>query len=270
MKQRIFTALVLVPVLILIISVAPTMLAAVVWGALSVIGVYEMLYVTGQVRHPRMVLYSAVMAFAITMWSQYGAISSYATIGILVFWMLLFAEVMANHVRVGVDMVVHCVFAGMVVPYLNSALIRILNLANGRFLILIPFVIAFLSDAGAYFTGSAIGRHKLAPVVSPSKTIEGVFGGLITAVVGMLIYAVLMQLVFRFRVNYGAALLYGFIGSLVSVFGDLCFSVIKRQAGIKDYGNFIPGHGGFFDRFDSMVMVAPLVEAMIVIMPVVM
>ena len=69
--------------------------------------------------------------------------------------------------------------------------------------------------------------------------------------------------------NYGAALLYGLMGSGVGVFGDLCFSIIKRLSGIKDFGTLIPGHGGFFDRFDSMVTVAPLMEALILLLPVV-
>ena len=166
-------------------------------------------------------------------------------------------------------MIVYCFFAGAVVPYLLSALIRILAMASGRYLIPIPFVVAFLSDAGAYFAGSMFGKHKLAPVVSPNKTVEGVAGGLASAMVGMLLYAVILQLVFRFQVNYGAALLYGLMGSGVGVFGDLCFSIIKRLSGIKDFGTLIPGHGGFFDRFDSMVTVAPLMEALILLLPVV-
>lgn len=270
MKQRIMTALVLIPMLLLIALAAPTIVAAVVWGLLLMIGVYELLYVTGLVRHPRMVLYSALMAFAISMWSQYGAIQGYAIIGIIIFWMLLFSELMANHVKVSVEMVMECVFAGMIVPYLLTAVIRILNTTSGRFMVIIPFVVAFMSDAGAYFAGSMFGRHKLAPVVSPNKTVEGVVGGLVSAMVGMLIYTILLQLVFRLKVHYGAALMYGLVGSGVGVFGDLCFSVIKRQSGIKDFGNLIPGHGGFFDRFDSMVMVAPLMEALIALFPVVM
>ena len=269
MKKRIVTAAILIPVLVLVTLVAPKIVAAVVWGLLLMIGVYELLYSTGLVRHPRMVLYSAVMAFATSLWSHYGANHGIALLGILVFLILLFSELMANHVKVGLDMITYCLCAGAVAPYLLSSLIRILSLASGRYLIPIPFVVAFLSDAGAYFAGSMFGKHKLAPVVSPNKTVEGVVGGLASAMVGMLIYAVVLQLVFRYQVHYGAALLYGLLGSAVGVFGDLCFSVIKRLSGIKDFGTLIPGHGGFYDRFDSMVTVAPLMEALILLMPVV-
>ena len=130
-------------------------------------------------------------------------------------------------------------------------------------------MLAFLSDTGAYFIGCRFGKHKLAPVISPKKSIEGVFGGVGFAVVGMLLYCVLMQLIFKCQVNYGYALIYGVLGSLAGVYGDLCFSVIKRQTGIKDYGNLIPGHGGVLDRFDSMLVVSPLVELMLAVFPVV-
>ena len=269
MKKRVVTAAILIPVLVLVALVAPKIVAAVVWGLLLMIGVYELLYTTGLVQHPRMVLYSALMALATSLWSHYGANQGIALLGILVFFILLFSELMANHVKISLEMITYCFFAGAILPYLLCAIIRILSMASGRYLIAIPFVVAFLSDAGAYFAGSTFGKHKLAPVVSPNKTVEGVIGGLVSAMVGMLVYAVLLQLVFRFQVNYGAALLYGFLGSAVGVFGDLSFSIIKRLSGIKDFGTLIPGHGGFYDRFDSMVTVAPLMEALILLLPVV-
>ena len=130
-------------------------------------------------------------------------------------------------------------------------------------------MLAFLSDTGAYFAGLKFGKHKLAPVISPKKTVEGVVGGVLGAVLGMVIYCAVLNLGFQFRVNYLYAVVYGILGSAAGVFGDLCFSVIKRQTGIKDYGNLFPGHGGILDRFDSMMVVAPLVEVLMLIIPVV-
>ena len=159
--------------------------------------------------------------------------------------------------------------AGVLIPYLMSSLSRILTPDGGRYVILVPFVLAFLSDSGAYFIGCRFGKHKLAPLISPKKSIEGVFGGIGAAVVGMLLYCLVMQLVFQCQVNYGYAIVYGVLGALASVFGDLCLSVIKRQTGIKDYGELIPGHGGVLDRFDSMLIVGPLVEILLIMLPVV-
>ena len=136
-------------------------------------------------------------------------------------------------------------------------------------MILIPFIVAFLADSGAYFIGCRFGKHKLAPLISPKKSIEGVFGGVAAAILGMMLYTVIMQFGFGFEVNYGFALVYAILGAMTGVFGDLCFSLVKRQAGIKDYGNLFPGHGGVLDRFDSMILVSPLIELLLIILPVV-
>ena len=270
MKTRIIAAAVLVPVLFLLVLVAPEIVAAVVFSALMAIGAYELLYRTGLIRHSRLVIYSVVMAAVVAMWSYYDAIHAYFVLAVLVFVFLLFAEMMMDHVKVRIDMVCICMLAGIVVPYLLSALIRILTMSIGRYVILVPFVVAFLNDAGAYFVGLKYGRHKLAPVVSPNKTIEGALGGIATATVGMLLYALLLDLIAPdFRIRYGLAVLYGLLGGVAGIFGDLCFSIIKRQTGIKDYGNLIPGHGGVLDRFDSLMTVAPLMEALLLLLPVV-
>ena len=266
MKTRILSAAILVPILFLVVLVLPEIVAALLLGLLLAIGAYELLYRTRLVQHPRLVLYSAVMAFAITMWSYSGAVHAYFVILLILFWVALLAELMMDHVKVRIEMLGLCFMAGLVVPYMLSSLIRILNMSTGRYVILIPFLAAYLDDAGAYFVGLKFGRHKLAPVISPNKTIEGALGGIATAMAGLLIYTLILH-VLGLKVNYLLALLYGLCGSLAGIFGDLCFSVIKRQTGIKDYGNLIPGHGGVLDRFDSVVMVAPLMEALLLLLP---
>ena len=267
MKTRIIAAAVLLPLLLLMVLWLPEIVAAIVISLLMGVAVYEMLYRTRLVRSGRLVIYTAVMAVAIGIWSFLGAVESYGYLLLRAFCIALFAEMMNNHVKIRFETISMCFVAGTIVPYMLSSLIRILMMFNGRHVIMIPFVIAFLSDAGAYFAGLKFGRHKLAPVVSPNKTMEGVLGGLIASVVGMLIYGLIMQLAMDYRVNYALAILYGAAGSLAGVFGDLCFSIIKRQTGIKDYGNLIPGHGGILDRFDSMMTVAPLIEALLILLP---
>ena len=267
MKSRIITAAVLLPLLLLIVLVAPKWVAGVIFGILLSIGSYEMVYRTRLVKQPRLVIYSAIMAFMMSIWSCFSGHSAYLMLMILVFLVLLFSEMMLDHVKVRFESLAICVAGGFLVPYLLSSVIRVLSLSLGRYLVLIPFVLAFLSDAGAYFVGRRFGKHKLSPVVSPNKTLEGSLGGIAAAILGMVIYAIILH-VLKFRVNYLIAILYGILGSVAGSFGDLCFSVIKRQTGLKDYGTLIPGHGGVLDRFDSMVFVAPLVEALLVILPV--
>jgi len=267
MKTRIIAAAVLLPILLLMLLWLPEIVAAIVISLLLGLAVYEMLHRTHLVRSTRLVIYSAVMAIGVGIWSFLGAMEAYGQLLLLVFCVALFAEMMNNHIKIRFETISMCFVAGAIVPYLLSALIRILMMHNGRHVIMIPFVIAFLSDAGAYFAGLKFGKHKLAPVVSPNKTMEGVLGGLIASVVGMLLYGLIMQLALHYRVNYALAILYGLAGSCAGVVGDLCFSIIKRQTGIKDYGNLIPGHGGILDRFDSMMTVAPLVESLLILLP---
>ena len=268
MRTRTIAGVSMAAVLLLLVFVAPKGLTAVIYGVLMSIGAYELLYRTGLVKHNRLIIYSVTMAFLVTMWSYFNAIHAYLLLLLLVFLIVLFSEMMADHVKVRVSMLGLCVLGGFLVPFLLSSVIRILSLKVGRFFVLIPFVIACVNDAGAYFVGMRYGRHKLSPVVSPNKTIEGLLGGMAAAVIGMLIYCLLLQITEGFRINYFYAFLYGVLGAGIGAFGDLCFSIIKRQTGIKDYGNLIPGHGGVLDRLDSMMTVAPLIELLLILLPV--
>lgn len=269
MRKRILTAALLIPLLLAILLVAPKIMTAILVSCMSALAVYELLYRTGLVRHLRLVAYSVSAAFIIPILAYFEMPAAWVQLIVLAFFGALFAEMMACHVKVRFEKICICLAAGLLIPYLFSSLVRILIPVNGRYLIWIPFIIAFLSDSGAYFIGCRYGKRKLAPVVSPHKSIEGVAGGLLFAVTGMLLYTAIMQLVFKLQVNYLLAVLYGVLGTAADVFGDLCFSSIKRQTGIKDYGNLIPGHGGVLDRFDSMLVVAPLIELLLVILPVV-
>jgi len=268
MKTRVIAAAALLPVLLVVLLVAPKAVAAVVWGALLALGAYEMLFRTGLVTETRLVIYAAAAAFGVTMWSFLGAHHAWALLLVMVVTGLYFGEMMMSHVKITFDKVCMCLVAGLLVPYLLGSIIRILDMKIGRYLVLIPFIVAFASDSGAYFAGMFFGKHKLAPVISPKKTVEGAIGGIVCAIAAMIIYSVIMQIL-KFRVNYLYAIIYGLLGSIVGVFGDLCFSILKRQTGIKDYGNLIPGHGGVLDRFDSMMMVGPLMEALLLMIPVI-
>lgn len=269
MKTRIIAAAVLLPLFLLCVLVLPKVLTGILFGAAAALASFELLSQTQLVRHPRMLIYSAVMAFLVGLWSYFGARREFALLGIIAFFGAMFGEMMADHIKVRFKEIGYCMIAGLILPYLLTSLVRIHTNVIGRHLILVPCVLAFLSDSGAYFAGRFFGRHKLAPVISPNKTIEGVIGGVLGATVGMVVYALVLDLCFSdIQVSYVFAVIYGILGSLGAVFGDLCFSVIKRQTGIKDYGSVIPGHGGILDRFDSMMIVGPLAEALILLIPV--
>ena len=267
MKTRLITAGVLTPLLLVVVLFLPEIVTAVILGALLAIGAYELLFVTNLVKHVRLVVYAMVMSFLVTLWSYFGMNYAWGVLGLLAFVALLFAEMMRDHVKLSFEMLAMVFFAGALVPFLLSAVVRVHMLRMGRYFVLLPFVMAFMPDAGAYFAGMAFGQHKLAPVISPKKTVEGMIGGILTGMLAAVIYTVVLQVGFSMKVNYLYALVYGLVGALGATFGDLCFSVIKRQTGIKDYGSIFPGHGGILDRFDSLMVVAPLAEVLLLLIP---
>ena len=131
---------------------------------------------------------------------------------------------------------------------------------GGRYLYLLTFIGAWVPDTFAYFTGVLFGKHKLIPDVSPKKTVEGAIGGVTFCVLAFVGFTLLYNNLWL--AEGGRALpiwlmaIVGFVTSVVSMVGDLTMSLIKRHYGIKDYGRILPGHGGFLDRFDSVLAVA--------------
>ena len=270
MKTRILAAAVLLPLLVLCLLVLPKVCTAVLFSFMAALGAYELMQGTKLVTHTRLTVYAMAFAFLVPLWSFFGRVYALALVGILVFTALLYMELLISKCKLPYSNVAVTFMAGIVVPFMLSAVVRIYATEKGIYLVFIPFVLSMVSDTGAYFAGKFFGKHKLAPVVSPNKTVEGVVGGVLMTVLGMMIYCLIMQFGFKLKVNYFYAVIYGILGALSGVFGDLSFSAIKRQTGIKDYGNLIPGHGGILDRFDSTTVVAPLTEALLLLIPVVM
>jgi len=267
MKTRVLVAVVGLPLLLIIVLVLPTIATGLLVAAMSVVAVYELLYCTGLVRDVRLVALSALMALFVGIWSSGTREWGPFLLAMWVYLMVAFSLMIASHAKMPFASVCISAFSGIVVPLLLSALTRILMMDYGKFYILIPLIISFGTDSAAYFVGRAFGRHKLAPVVSPKKSWEGVAGGVLGAIVLMVLYMLVLNFAFDFEVRYGAAVLYGLLGSATCVIGDLAFSAVKRQTGIKDFGNLLPGHGGILDRFDSMTTVAPLTESLILFLP---
>ncbi len=124
----------------------------------------------------------------------------------------------------------------------------------GFFLIFFTVACTFLNDTGAYFTGLKLGRHKLAPAISPGKTLEGTVGGIAACIITGLV----VNYGFGSPLNSDWTVLFSLLIAFAAIFGDLTESAIKRGAGIKDSGAIIPGHGGVLDRFDSLIFVFPI------------
>jgi phosphatidate cytidylyltransferase len=146
--------------------------------------------------------------------------------------------------------------------------------AQGRYYLFMALGAAWLADTGGYFVGSKFGKHKLAPVISPKKTVEGMIGGIIAATLLMMpvtaayiYFAGLLDV--SMSADYTRILIAMPPLAVIGMLGDLCMSAIKRQFGVKDYGSIMPGHGGVLDRFDSVLFTLPAVYALVQYFPVV-
>jgi len=157
--------------------------------------------------------------------------------------------------------------AGILIPYLLSSLISLREMPHGYLFVLLPVVIAIMTDSGAFFSGVALGKTKPFPKISPNKTTEGFIGGIVIGTAGMLIYGLILSAVTSHTIFFPALALYGVLGSIMTILGDLAFSLIKRKCGIKDYGRLFPGHGGALDRFDSMTFAAPTMYFLTLLIP---
>lgn len=270
MKTRIIIAVIFVPLLFVILFFLPPVAMTLVVSAIAAIASYELLYAAGPLASKKLCSYVAISAAAIPIGFLIGPGDIIFRAVLFLLMAVLFCDAVLSYKTKKQITLAHMaavVFGGAVIPYFLTSLVSIRLLGNGRLYVLIPFIIAFITDGGAYFTGVSFGKHRAFPNVSPKKTVEGCVGGIMTGIAAMAVYGVILYLSAGYAVNFLALSVYGLLGSVVTELGDLAFSLIKRQFGVKDYGSLIPGHGGMLDRFDSMIFVAPAIYLLILLLP---
>jgi len=262
LKQRILTALVLVPLVVLSILYAPLIGVAILFAVLLMQGAWEWSRLSGVSNIVVRILYISVLVLVmIYLWSFAGDSLSMLLFGFvaLAAWLLAFTWVLRP--ELGKDSKIFFVMikllAGLVMLLIAwYALVSIHSTAdNGPMWALYALALTWVADSGAYFAGKSFGKNKLAPKVSPGKTWEGVAG----AVIMVLIYTWLMSFLLGVtEQKLWLLLLISFVLVPFSVVGDLFESLMKRQSGIKDSGTLLPGHGGVMDRVDALIAVLPL------------
>ena len=269
MKQRILVAVIGIPLLLLVLCWAPHWATAALLAALGVLGAHELLAaVSGAEKTKSLWVLAGFMAVC-TVFSTYAGMEAYkGTVLVAVPWLLCASVVLlfllavrwfGRENAVAFQDVCAVLLGGVAIPLAMSCLLRLRLMEFGGGLVLMPLVAAFMSDSAALFTGMACGKHKLAPKASPKKTVEGAVGGLVGGIVGMVLFRIVFFFVTVQALSIGWCMVIGLVGAFMGQLGDLSFSVIKRQCGIKDYGRLLPGHGGVLDRFDSVIFAAPVV-----------
>jgi phosphatidate cytidylyltransferase len=262
--KRVLTALVLVPVLIAIIGYAPPLcFLLLVWGA-SALALEEYFSLA---THSGLEVFrvsghgSSLLLLSSLYGSATNVTNSWTVLLVLVASLLLFFTLglrRGNRLPTVLPGIA-ATLAGLLYVSLTLGLLIVVQVSPtswgpGKQWVFFLLLVVWFGDTGAYYVGRAFGRHALAPLISPKKTIEGALGGLL----GNILAAFLGRQVLLPEAPLGQLLLLGMLLGIVSQIGDLSESALKRGAGVKDSSNLLPGHGGMLDRIDGVLFASPV------------
>jgi len=268
MAKRLISALIAVPIGIFILWVDRKELLLLVCAALSAAMVYEILLATKYLQNAVITVYSLVFVLTFPFILNYDYFFLKMRYVSFAFIIGLFVIMLFSHKKVSMSEVALVAFVSVCIPFSLSSMGLMFNHfpLHRTFCLVYALTVTWIGDAGAYFVGTLIGRHKMSPDISPKKTWEGFAGGLITAAVfGALIAKgyEMWEYVFTGRHTFTTDLPYlsvlAVVCSVFGVLGDLSASLLKRECSVKDFGSIMPGHGGVLDRFDSVLFALPLV-----------
>ena len=281
MKTRVITAIVGIIVLIGVMFTFNTLIFNLVIAAITLIAVHEIYSALGFEKKDWLMYAVLVPYTLLVMTSNYQVMRrlvmpmSFLLVTFYAIYLVVRNGTISYQKASGLLM-----FSGIVI-FCFYSFIRLKELLpveqygyDAVFFILLILCFAWGGDTCAYFAGRAFGKHKLCPVVSPKKTVEGAVGG----VLGTMVFGVLITVIYSIaadrmeeftRSNIGVSMyviiaLLACVAAVLGIYGDLFASVVKRQCGIKDYGTIFPGHGGILDRFDSVMFIAPFVTMVVI------
>lgn len=285
MKTRIISAAVMIAVVVAVLTVGKLYFPIVITAFIALIcaaGIYELLHNAAKIEQKALNLVSAVYGAAMIFLLD-GYIADKISLAFLTsssitpdifsifrFWqkfplaltvlyfLIAVVLILYNHKTFTLEKIVCFSVFPTFLSYAFSMLGGIIQYDSGIYYLLLLINFASICDTGAYFTGVTIGKHKLCPEISPKKTVEGAIGGIVLS----LIVSLALVLIFK-SPHIIKTLLFTVPLCIVGMSGDLFASAIKRNVGLKDYADLIPGHGGILDRFDSMLLIAPVLYMLI-------
>lgn len=261
-QTRVIAALIMAPAAIAAILLLPTNWLAAAAALVFLTGMWEWLRLAGIDGLPRTTLLALnLVLMVLLVWADAGNGALYpltALIG-LIGWVLAWAWLRFPKVGSGNEgsgrMLKLLAGSWAIIPAWASLVLLHMQPDNGPRWLLAALATVWAADSGAYFAGRMLGRHKLAPTISPNKTWEGMAGGVLAGMLAALGFGLLAGLE---TANIPALLLVAVVTTCFSVEGDLIESLLKRQAGAKDSGTLIPGHGGVLDRIDGVLAALPV------------
>lgn len=262
MKERLIGGFI-VGVVTLVVLFCGGLTAAVILAAVSIMAIYEFmkLYKMEQSAFSALNYIATAGVYLLLYFGQSQYLFPFIVLYILVtlsIYVIRFPMYKDYHVE-------KSIFVFLYATVLLSYVFRVRSMESGAFYFVFILISSWGNDICAYFVGSAIGKHKFSPKVSPNKSVEGFIGG----IAGAFILGYLYAIVFRQFIEFSLSPLYSGIiaalGCIPAVIGDLAASAIKRDNEIKDYGDLIPGHGGIVDRIDSLLFTAPIIYYLIIL-----
>lgn len=259
MLKRIITGVVGIAVLLPFLIFSDTWALVVMTSVMSVFAVCEVLKCTDQIRRWAVTVMCIGVCLAAQILTRLLDSDIYTTVMLLTY--VAFSVVLMTMAvfSKGSFKLTEATQITVIVMYISfgfSALVLLRDLESGMALMLLAFIVPWVCDAMAYFVGVFFGKHKMIPDVSPKKTVEGAIGGIVGGVLITVIFGIVMQFGFGMDTHYPMLIVLALVGCLVSQWGDLIASLLKREYGVKDYGKLFPGHGGVMDRFDSIIAVS--------------
>ena len=264
MKTRIITAIVAVAVFLPFVIFSDTFAWLIAIGVIAEVSCYELLRCLSLHKCLPIAIPSYIAMLGVVLLTRLTScienfyICSFAIYFAYIFYVITAAMFSKGKIKITEAALMCCMMIYITFGYSSLILLRDMN--NGFHLMLLAIIVPWLYDGGAYFSGYLLGKHKLIPDISPKKTVEGTVGGVIIGTLAMTAYPFIF--VPDAVKNIPAFIIVGIIVCAISQCGDLIMSYIKRHYGIKDYGNILPGHGGFLDRFDSIL---PTAAAMVIL-----
>ncbi len=256
LKVRVLTSVIGLPLLGIILYMGQGALVIGV-SLLTLIGTLEYTAAVNHILRPR-IRYSLMLSLALLMVLTIKLDYNFGLPMLLICFILLFCYEIASK-NIGFERAGAMLLGLIYVPIMFGHLFLFETLNKGGYYLWLIFIIAFATDTAAYFVGNAIGTKKLAPRISPKKTIAGGIGGLLTAAIMAVIYGRILRSFFDFDLAWYLYFGIGIIASIAGQCGDLMASMIKRKVAIKDFSKVLPGHGGILDRFDSIIFIIPII-----------
>lgn len=269
MKTRIISGAVAAALLILVLILHWTFLYPLCIGLISAMAILE-LFKADRCSKYIVSLAAACGAALITPLLRFYGLHGWDTLLLVAGVMVIFFDFIKHHKERTFQQTAFMLMVTVFVTYSMNLLVTLLQMSNkfGLVYVILALCAAWISDTGAYFTGTFIGKVKLCPEISPKKTVEGFLGGIAVDIIVMILVSVIYGLIAGVHVQYLWLIITAAVCSVAGVLGDLSASLIKRQRNIKDFGKIMPGHGGVMDRFDSVLFTIPVFYACVCALPI--